>query len=50
MKEEILKMLERYKQDLESDCYYSANYGVSESDFEEVADEIINTLESLEKK
>lgn len=48
MKEEILKILLRYKQDMESDAYYSANYGVSESDFEDVADDILELLKSLE--
>ena len=48
MKEQILKILEKYKQDMESDNYYSANYGVSEDDFEEVADEILELLKSQE--
>ncbi len=44
MKEQILKILKKYNKDLESDSYYSVNYGISEDNFEEITDEILELL------
>lgn len=46
MKEEIVKILLRYNQNLEGYSYFGDSMGVSESDFEEVADEILELLKS----
>ncbi len=48
MKEQILKILEKYKQDLSTDYWSDQNYGVSEDNLEEVADEILELLKSQE--
>lgn len=42
MKEEILKILEKYNENLEGYSYFGKSMGVSEDNFEEVADDIIN--------
>lgn len=51
-KEQIIEILEANKKDLENYSYFSPNYGVSEDDFEEVAEAIINEIyqkESIEQ-
>lgn len=41
MKEQILAILNEYRKDMENYSYFGSNYGVSEDDFEDIAEKII---------
>ncbi len=40
----IMKILEKYTREMEGYSYFSSNPGVSQDDYEEIADEIIDAL------
>ena len=44
MKEIIIKILESHTHEMEGYSYYGSNPGVSEDDYEEIADEIIKAI------
>jgi hypothetical protein len=50
VKEIIIAILNEYKENLEGYSYYGKVYGVSEDDFEEVAEKIEQKLASLKVK
>jgi hypothetical protein len=43
-------ILERYTKDMENYGYYGSNMGVSEDDYEDIAEEVMDVLELWENK
>lgn len=44
-KEDIIAILEAFTQEMENYSYFSSNPGISESDYEDVAERIIEKIE-----
>jgi hypothetical protein len=45
----IERVMEKYTIDMENYSYYGSNMGVSENDYEEIAEEVMDVLELWEK-
>ena len=44
MKDKIIKILNRYTEEMEGYSYFSSNPGISESDYEEIAEQIVKLI------
>ena len=41
IRDRIIAIIDRHTRDMEADSYYGSNYGVSQHDYDDIADEIM---------